>query len=33
MAADVDAIIDLMVKIAGSKVEPADEGWIRRQLH
>jgi hypothetical protein len=25
--------INLMVKIAGSEVEPADEGWIRRQLH
>jgi death on curing protein len=34
MATDVDATIDMMVKIAGSEVEPAEvEDWIRRQLH
>ena len=34
MATDVDATIDMMVKIAGSEVEPAEvEGWIRQQLH
>jgi death-on-curing protein len=34
IAADVDAAIDMMVKIAGSEVEPAEvEDWIRRQLH
>ena len=33
-ASDVDATIDMMVKIAGSDVEPAEvEEWIRRQLH
>jgi hypothetical protein len=32
--ADVDATIDMMVKIAGSEVESAEvEDWIRRQLH
>jgi prophage maintenance system killer protein len=31
-AADVDATIDMMVKIAGSEVEQAEvEDWIRRQ--
>ena len=31
---DVDATIDMVVKIAGSDVEPAEvEDWIRRQLH
>jgi death-on-curing protein len=34
VAADVDATIDMMVKIAGSQVEPAEvENWIRQQLH
>jgi death-on-curing protein len=34
VATDVDATIDMMVKIAGSEVEPAEvEDWIRRQLH
>jgi death on curing protein len=34
VAADIEATIDVMVKIAGSEVEPAEvEGWIRRQLH
>jgi death on curing protein len=34
MATDVDATIDMMVKIAGSEVEPAEvEDWIRQQLH
>jgi prophage maintenance system killer protein len=34
MATDVDAAIDMMVKIAGSEVEPAEiEDWIRRQLY
>jgi death-on-curing protein len=34
VAADVDAAIDMMVKIAGSQIEPAEvEDWIRRQLH
>ena len=34
IATDVDATIDMMVKIAGSDVEPAEvEDWIRRQLH
>ena len=33
MAADVDATIDKMVKIAGSEVEQAEvEDWVRRQL-
>jgi death-on-curing protein len=33
-ATDVDATIDMMVKIAGSEVEPAEvEDWIRQQLH
>jgi prophage maintenance system killer protein len=32
--ADVDATIDMMVKIADSEVEQAEvEDWIRRQLH
>jgi death-on-curing protein len=31
-AADVDATIDMMIKIAGSEVEQAEvEDWIRRQ--
>ena len=34
MATDVDATIDMMVKIAGSEVKRAEvEDWIRRQLH
>jgi death on curing protein len=34
IATDVDATIDMMVKIAGSQVEPAEvEDWIRQQLH
>jgi death-on-curing protein len=34
LAADVDATIDMMVKIAGSEVDPAEvDTWIRRQLH
>ena len=34
MATDVDAAVDMMVKIAGSEVEPAEiEDWIRRQLY
>jgi death on curing protein len=34
VAADVDATIEMMVKIAGSEVESAEiEDWIRRQLH
>jgi prophage maintenance system killer protein len=34
LATDVDAAIEMMVKIAGSEVDPADiEDWIRRQLH
>jgi death on curing protein len=34
LATDVDATIDMMVKIAGSEVEPAEvEDWIRQQLH
>jgi death-on-curing protein len=34
LATDVDAAIDMMVKIAGSEVPPAEiEDWIRRQLH
>jgi death on curing protein len=34
LATDVDAAIDMMVKIAGSEVDPAEiEDWIRRQLH
>jgi len=33
-ATDVNAAIDMMVKIAGSEVDPAEvEEWIRRQLH
>jgi death-on-curing protein len=33
-ATDVDATVDMMVKIAGSEVDPAEiEDWIRRQLH
>jgi prophage maintenance system killer protein len=32
-AADVDATIDMMIKIAGSEVEQAEvEDWIRRQI-
>lgn len=32
LAADVDATIDMMVKIAGSEVDQAEvEDWIRRQ--
>jgi prophage maintenance system killer protein len=31
-AADVDATVDMMVKIAGSEVEQAEvEDWVRRQ--
>jgi death on curing protein len=34
VATDVDATIDMMVKIAGSEVDPVEvEDWIRRQLH
>jgi death on curing protein len=34
LAADVGAAIDMMVKIAGSEVDPAEvDDWIRRQLH
>jgi hypothetical protein len=34
LATDVNAAIDMMVKIAGSEVNPAEvEDWIRRQLH
>ena len=34
LADDVDATIDMMVKIAGSEVEPAEvDDWIRQQLH
>jgi death on curing protein len=34
VATDVNAAIDMMVKIAGSEVDPAEiEDWIRRQLH
>jgi death on curing protein len=34
LAADVDAAIEMMVKIAGSEVDPAEiEDWIRQQLH
>jgi death-on-curing protein len=34
IATDVDATIDMMVKIAGSEVDPVEiEDWIRRQLH
>jgi death on curing protein len=34
LATDVGGAIDMMVKIAGSEVEPAEiEDWIRRQLH
>jgi death-on-curing protein len=33
MATDVDAAIDMMVKIAGSEVDQAEvEDWIMRQL-
>jgi death-on-curing protein len=33
VATDVEAAIDMMVKVAGSDVEPAEvEDWIRRQL-
>jgi death-on-curing family protein len=33
LATDVGAAIDMMVKIAGSEVDPAEiEDWIRRQL-
>jgi death on curing protein len=34
LATDVGSNIDMMVKIAGSEVEPHEvEEWIRRQLH
>jgi death on curing protein len=34
LATDVGGNIDMMVKIAGSEVEPHEvEEWIRRQLH
>jgi death on curing protein len=34
LATDVSGAIDMMVKIAGSEVDPAEiEDWIRRQLH
>ena len=34
IATDVDATIDMMVKIAGSEVDQAEvEDWIRRQVH
>ena len=34
VATDVDATIDMMLKIAGSEVEPAEvEDWIRQQVH
>jgi death-on-curing protein len=34
VATDVDTTIDMMVKIAGSEVDPAEvEDWIRRQLN
>ena len=34
LATDVGGNIDMMVKIAGSEVEPAEvDEWIRRQLH
>ena len=34
VATDVDATIDMMVKIAGTEVDPAEvEDWIRRQLN
>jgi death-on-curing protein len=34
VAADVDTTIDMIVKIAGSQVEPAEvENWIRQQHH
>jgi hypothetical protein len=30
----VSGAIDIMVKVAGSEVDPAEiEDWIRRQLH
>jgi death-on-curing protein len=33
LASDVDATVDMMVKIAGSEVDPAEvEDWIERQL-
>jgi death on curing protein len=34
MAADANTTIDMMVKIAGSEVDPVEvEDWIRRQLN
>ena len=34
LAADVGAAIDMMVKIAGSDVDPAEiDDWISDQLH
>jgi death-on-curing protein len=34
LATDVGEAIDMMVKIAGSEVDPVEiEDWIRRQLH
>ena len=34
IATNVDGTIDMMVRIAGSEVDPAKvEDWIRRQLH
>ena len=34
LATDVGGAIDMMVKIAGSEVDPAEvDDWIRRQLH
>jgi death-on-curing protein len=34
LATEMDATIDMMVKIAGSEVEPAEvDDWIRQQLH
>jgi death on curing protein len=34
IATNVDGTIDMMVRIAGSEVDPAKvEEWIRRQLH
>jgi prophage maintenance system killer protein len=33
VATNVDTTIDMMVKIAGSEVDPVEvEDWIRRQL-
>jgi prophage maintenance system killer protein len=34
LAADTSATVDMMVRIAGSKVEQDEvEDWIRRQIH